>query len=176
MDTTEFIKALQQSLQVLTGGLVAIIGAVVQNRLTANREKTKIRLEKLEATYVLCQSTYDGHLREINNAKSLWKNGLSGQEYLKNRHHPGAEMSELKMLVRCYFPQMDAVLSPMAAAHADLKKTFVHLDDAVRLAQPHTQADWAVFCTQADEALDRLGQASMELKNALASVAAKSTH
>jgi hypothetical protein len=166
MTSVEVIAALKEPLMLLGGGFMAMLGAVVQNRLGSSQSRSKLRLEKLERAYSLCQQVYDGHLREINNAKLNRLNQPA--EFLKNRRHPGAEMSELKMVIRCYFPDLGEDLKKLDEGHAPLKAMFTTAEDLARSGSPLSQEDFLADSKQSELLLGVLGEASNQLKLKLA--------
>jgi hypothetical protein len=169
MTSAELLTALKDPLMLLGGGFMAMLGAIVQNRLGSSQARSKLRLEKVERAYSLCQQVYDGHLREINNAKL---NRLTQPtEFLKNRRHPGTEMSELKMVVRCYFPDLDGYLKKLDEGHAPLKAMFTAAEDIARSGSPLSQEIFFAECKQAELHLAVLGEASNQLKRRIADIA-----
>ena len=128
------VDPIDNILGVLAGGLMAILGIHSQARLGASQERRRLRAEKLERAYLLCQAVYDGHKQELVKARRL----LPAQttEFSQSRKHPGAEMSELKMLVRCYAAAYAHDLKGMEDAHSALKKGFLDLEDRLGTASP----------------------------------------
>lgn len=153
----------------LGGGLVAMLGAIVQNRLAGSQAKIRLRLEKLERAYSLCQQVYDGHLREINNAKTHRLNNPS--EFLRLRQHPGAEMSELKMIIRCHFSDLEGDLEHLDSGHAPLKRLFIMIENSARSLESISQEHFKNECDNAENYLRELGKASNALKLKLAAKA-----
>lgn len=90
-------------------------------------QKRKVKIEKLERIYSLCQKLYDVHKKQVDNAKHNLPH--KRDNYLENRSHPGEEMSEIKMLVRSYFPDLKQHLHKLDEGHTNLKSTFEKLDN-----------------------------------------------
>lgn len=90
-------------------------------------QKRKVKIEKLERIYSLCQKLYDGHKKQINNARHHLPHNR--EEYLENRVHPGEEMSEIKMLIRSYFPELINFMDELDNGHKNLKATFDQIDN-----------------------------------------------
>lgn len=173
MNVVEILGAMKEFFAVLGGALAATLGAVVQSRLANVQAKAKLRLEKLERAYALCQLVYDGHLRELNNFK---KHGISdAEEFLKLRKHPGAEMSELKMLVRCYIPKLESDLQALDKGHGPLKQMFAKLEVDARLSEPLPMDVFQRECAEAESHLQVFEQASVTLKQKIAAEARKYT-
>ena len=166
--TVEILTALKDPLNILAGGLVAVVGAVVQSRLSHAQAKSKLRLEKLERAYSLCQQVYDGYQREIYNLKS---NRLSRvATYVDQHKRPGPEMSELKMLVRCYTPELERTLEAMNVEHTQLKELTKRLyGDAIAGHAPVVD-EFAKDCANADAWLAGLGDCSNKMKQELSSL------
>ena len=166
--TVEILTALKDPLNILAGGLVAVVGAVVQSRLSHAQAKSKLRLEKLERAYSLCQQVYDGYQREIYNLKS---NRLSRvATYVDQHKRPGPEMSELKMLVRCYTPELERTLEAMNVEHTQLKELTKRLyGDAIAGHAPVAD-EFAKDCANADTWLAGLGDCSNKMKQELSSL------
>lgn len=167
MDLTELISSLSGPLNVIAGAFATLLGMVIQTRMTGAQAKSKLRLEKLERAYSLCQLVYDGHLREIKNFKSYRQSQPS--DFLKNRKHPGAEMSELKMLVRCYVPEMSSEIERLDNGHGPLKRMFEKFENEVRGHGNDASVSFVSDCLKVEEFLVVLGEASTGLKLKLAS-------
>lgn len=163
--TVEILTALKDILIILAGGLVAIVGAAVQSRLSNSQAKSKLRLEKLERAYSLCQQVYDGYQREIYNLKS---NRLARvANYVDQHKRPGPEMSELKMLVRCYTPKLEPTLGAMNVEHTQLKELTKRIyADAIAGSTPEPE-QFAKDCADADSWLAALGECSNKMKQEL---------
>lgn len=123
------LKDVTSTLHIVLGALIAWLGSWYQNRLNGQAQKARLKAEKLERAYLLCQSIYDGHRREINNAKRYIPSEPG--KFLEARLHPGMEMSELKMLIRSYTPALAASLDLLDTGHVPLKKAFRKLDEDV---------------------------------------------
>ncbi len=89
-------------------------------------QKRKVKIEKLERIYSLCQKLYDGHKKQVNNARHNLPQRRN--DYLENRTHPGEEMSEIKMLVRSYFPELEDHMVDLDNGHSKLKSSFEKID------------------------------------------------
>lgn len=163
--TVEIITALKDPLNILAGGLVAVIGAAVQSRLSHAQARSRLRLEKLERAYSLCQQVYDGYQREIYNLKS---NRMARVDtYVDQHRRPGPEMSELKMLVRCYTPTLDKTLAAMNVEHTQLKELTKRIyADAIAGRTPAAE-EFAKDCADADTWLANLGDCSNKMKQDL---------
>lgn len=161
----EFIAVLKDSLNVLLGALAALLGALVQVRLGERRERERLRTEKLERAYFLCQAVFDGHKREITNAKRFLPN--EAEAYLQQRNHPGAEMSELKMLIRSYAKELAPSLRSIDNGHEPLKKSFRELDGLILGRETPSQVDFEDRFKQWDVYLNALSQGSSEIKTGL---------
>lgn len=163
--TVEILTALKDPLQILAGGLVAVIGAAVQSRLSHSQARSRLRLEKLKRAYSLCQQVYDGYQREIYNLKS---NRMARVDtYVDQHRRPGPEMSELKMLVRCYTPKLDRTLAAMNVEHTQLKELTKRIyADAIAGRTPEPD-EFAKDCADADTWLTGLGDCCNKMKEDL---------
>jgi hypothetical protein len=161
----EIITALKDPLNILAGGLVAVVGAAVQSRLSHAQAKSKLRLEKLERAYSLCQQVYDGYQRELYNLKS---NRLSRvATYVDQHQRPGPQMSELKMLVRCYTPTLERTLETMNVEHTQLKELTKRIYADAIAGQTPAPDEFAKDCANADAWLACLGDCSNAMKQEL---------
>lgn len=161
----EIVTALKDPLNILAGGLVAVVGAVVQSRLSHAQAKSKLRLEKLERAYSLCQQVYDGYQREIYNLKS---NRLSRvATYVDQHKRPGPEMSELKMLVRCYTPNLGRTLDAMNVEHTQLKELTKRIYAEAIAGQTPPPDAFEKDCANADAWLACLGDCCNKMKEDL---------
>lgn len=129
---TDFIKG-------LFGALLALMGSYYQIRVSEKNTKARLKAEKLERAYFLCQAIYDGHKREIANARKNLPHYT--ERYIEERRHPGVEMSELKMLIRGYIPSLAPLLESIDNGHAPLKKAFTALDNQVLSKEPFASGD-----------------------------------
>lgn len=164
-NTVEIITALKDPLNILAGGLVAMVGAVVQSRLSHAQAKSKLRLEKLERAYSLCQQVYDGYQREIYNLKS---NRLARvATYVDQHKRPGPEMSELKMLVRCYTPTLERTLGAMDVEHTQLKELTKRIYAEAIDGRTPAPDEFAKDCANADAWLACLGDCANKMKQEL---------
>lgn len=164
-DTIEILTALKDPLNILAGGLVAVVGAVVQSRLSHSQARSRLRLEKLERAYSLCQQVYDGYQREIYNLRN---NRMARPgNYVDQHRRPGPEMSELKMLVRCYTPRLEPTLAAMNVEHTQLKELTKRLyADAIGGRTPDAE-EFGKQCDDADIWLAALGECANKMKEAL---------
>lgn len=161
----EIISALTESLNILLGALAALAGTLLQARLSERNNKRRLKAEKLERAYLLCQAVYDGHNREIINAKRYLPN--SPEKYSEHRKHPGAEMSELKMLIRTHAKELSGSLTSIDSGHEPLKQSFRELDRVILSgALPNADALAARF-NQWDIFLKNLSKGSSEIKKGL---------
>lgn len=158
----EIIIALTPSLNILLGALMALVGAAYQSRANHKNEKIKLKAEKLERAYQLCQFIYDGHLREINNAKRYLP--ANPTEYLKIKNHPGKEMSELKMLIRCYAPELKSRLSEISKGHDQLKKSLRELENKILSGDALTSPQINNQHTEWDSSLNTVSNGSNIIK------------
>ena len=127
LTVAEIFKELVPSLNIILGALMALVGARYQSWVNNRAEKARLKCEKLERAYKLCQAIYDGHRKEVNNAKQHIAS--SPKKFIENRKHPGTEMSELKMLIRCYIPSLTTSLVEIDKGHAPLKKDLREIED-----------------------------------------------
>jgi hypothetical protein len=74
-----------------------------------------------------CQKLYDGHKKQINNARHNLPHNRG--EYLENHVHPGDEMSEIKMLIKSYFPELINSMDKLDSGHKKLKAIFDQIDN-----------------------------------------------
>lgn len=125
----DVLKALIPSLNILLGAFIAWLGARYQAWVNDRIHKARLKTEKLERAYLLCQSIYDGHRREINNARRHLPS--EPEKFMEARQHPGMEMSELKMLIRSYTPELADSLQLIDTGHEPLKKAFRKLEQDV---------------------------------------------
>ncbi|MDC9524290.1 hypothetical protein PSH54_02070 [Pseudoalteromonas sp. Angola-30] len=125
----EILKALNPLLLILLGSLISILGGIFQFRVSDNSRKITLLSSKLERAYELCQLIYDGHKREVSNAQIFLP--YNSSIYIDKRCHPGVEMSELKMLIRAYIPELKKHLEKLDSGHKPLKKSFTKIDKAV---------------------------------------------
>jgi hypothetical protein len=129
----EIIDALTPLLLVILGSLGSIWGGLLHFKISDNSRRNSLLCSKLERAYELCQRVYDGHKREIGNARNFLP--LEPSKYIEKRCHPGVEMSELKMLVRAYFRDLEKHLDTLDSGHNPLKNSFAKLDVAVAKRQ-----------------------------------------
>jgi len=166
----ETIEALKPLLLVILGSLGSIWGGILLFRVSDNSRRNTLLCSKLERAYELCQRVYDGHKREIGNARTFLP--LEPSKYIEKRCHPGIEMSELKMLVRAYFRDLEKHLDTLDSGHNPLKESFAKLDAIVANGGLHPLAnpsfDLAFPASKAwDNQLKLLSKGSFELKKAL---------
>lgn len=154
----EFVK----SLNILLGALCGYGGAFLQSRLNEKNTKKKLLAEKLETAYGLCQAIYDGHRREMINARQNLP--ADKDTFLKSRNHPGSEVSQLKMLIRSYAPDLAPHLKTLDGGHAQLKKSFFDLEKKVLSGHGITEAEIAGCYSEWEKYLNILGQGTNKIK------------
>ena len=162
----EALAIVGESLKILLGALAAVMGAYIQSKLADKKSKVKLKTEKFERIYYLCQAVYDGHLREIINARKYFiKNP---EKFLENRNHPGSEMSELKMLIRSYAPDLELLILAIDKGHRPLKDDFVEFD-RVALSKPRLlQLELEKKLTICTQRLVDVGVGADEIKSKIA--------
>jgi hypothetical protein len=101
---------------------------LIQQNFSQRQSKSKLRLEKLERAYTLCQLIYDGYRKALLQAETLWRQ--NPQSYAAARTHPATEMSEFKMLTRCYFPFLESDLLRVDVHHQKIKELGRTLESA----------------------------------------------
>jgi hypothetical protein len=163
---TEAMAIIGESVKIVLGAGAAIMGAYFQSKLADKKSKANLKTEKFERIYYLCQAVYDGHRKEIINARKYFIK--KPEKYLENRNHPGSEMSELKMLISSYAPDLEFLIEIIDKGHRPLKEAFVEFD-RVALAKPpilQTELDnRLVTCT---ERLVDVGNGANEIKSNIA--------
>jgi len=161
------ITELFKSLNIVLGALCAVLGAVLQSRYNEKHKQKALLCEKLERSYSLCQSIYDGHQQEINNALAYLP--LNKEEFLRNRNHPGKETSELKMLLRSYVPDITYHLAQFDEGHTPLKDQFYELEQSLHSGTNITRDEINQKSIEWKEKLQILGNASHKIKLAISS-------
>ncbi|MEZ0231231.1 MAG: hypothetical protein ACAH12_00195 [Methylophilaceae bacterium] len=150
------------SLNIVLGALCGLGGAIIQNNLLAKNTKKQLLATKLERAYVLCQLIYDGHKREISNAKKNLPNNIP--EYLNKRNHPGAEMSEVKLILRGYAPNISNNLTFLDNGHEPLKLAFIELDEKINSGSIPTSVELSTLFKVYDNHLKTLSVGSNKVK------------
>lgn len=161
----EILKALVPSLNILLGAFAAWLGARYQAWVNDRIQKARLKTEKLERAYMLCQSIYDGHRREINKAKSHLPSDPG--KFMEARQHPGMEMSELKMLIRSYTPELADSLQLIDTGHEPLKKAFRKLEQQVLEKHAFDQQELSRSFGLWEQHLNDLGTGSNAIKRGL---------
>ncbi len=162
----EFLTILGESVKILLGALAAIMGAYIQSKLADKNSKAKLKTDKFERIYALCQAVYDGHKSEISNAR---KNFIKKPEkYLENRNHPGSEMSELKMLIRSYSPDLEELITNIDAGHRPLKEIFDEFDKLALSKPSMTQSEFDEKLVICNLRLIDLGNGANVIKSRIA--------
>jgi hypothetical protein len=166
----EILKAFNPLFLVILGSFASILGGIFQFRISDKSRKITLLSSKLERAYELCQLIYDGHKREIGNARIFLPQNPA--KYIENRRHPGKEMSELKMLVRAYIPELKNHLNILDSGHKPLKDSFSKIDSAATKNKFGTKRDFTIMHADADSKnwdsnLVLLSQGSFDLKKAL---------
>jgi hypothetical protein len=161
------VLAFKDQLNLLLGALISYAGFYVQGKVVSKQAKEKLLLEKIERAYTLCQLIYEGHKREISNARL---NFLTNRElFISNRLHPGKEMSELKMLLRCYVPELISFEKTLNVSHKPMKEEiFQQLDDAAIHGRSIDANSFELLMTECDRHLTHLGETTVNLKQKLA--------
>lgn len=161
-----FIEAFKDQINLILGALIAYLSFVAQGRITHRQAREKLALEKIERCYALCQAVYDGHLREVGNLEQNLEKAPA--VFLAQRRHPGAEMSELKMLLKCYTTGLDRYLPALDTSHKPLKDHFRRYEVMCRAGSAVTPEDAARYIEEAKRLLAGLGDTTAELKDQLA--------
>jgi hypothetical protein len=147
------------------GGVFSYLIVFKTQRITQKRERMQYQCSKLERGYLLVHALYDGHKAEIDKLASMGT--MSGADWLKIRKHPGEAMSELKMIVAMYAPQLKPRLDTVNDVHQVLKKKFARIDKQARNnpGPPQTQsAPSAGFIRSVERDLKALGLRATRLK------------
>lgn len=162
------------SINVVLGALCGYGVAFLQSRLNEKNTKKKLLAEKLETAYGLCQAIYDGHRREMINARQNLP--ADKATFLKNRNHPGSDVSQLKMLIRSYAPDLSPHLEELDNGHTPLKKTFIKLEKKVLSGLGITEdeiagcyREWEVNLTTLGQGINKIKKGIENQLNALAS-------
>ena len=162
----DLIDAFKDQINLILGALIAYVSFVAQGRITHRQAQQRLALEKIERCYALCQAVYDGHLREIGNLEQHM--ATAPAVFLVQRRHPGAEMSELKMLLRCYTDGLDRFIPALDTSHKPLKENFQRYEGLCRSGDALSLVDAARHATEAKVLLAVLGETTAELKRELA--------
>ena len=166
----EILEALKPLLLVLLGSLTAILGGFFQFRISDKSRKNTLLSIKLERAYTLCQIIYDSHKREIANARIFLPHNPSA--FIEKRNHPGLEMSELKMLIRAYTPDLKCHLENIDLGHNPLKSSFARIDKSVTEGRFGVTTNLSILRADPDSRnwdnhLAALSKGSFDLKKAL---------
>jgi hypothetical protein len=156
---TEIIEALNPALLVLIGSLTALLAGLIQFRIGERARKRDILISKYERAYGLCQEIYDGHKREIRNAKKFLPSQV--EKFIELRNHPGKEVSELKMIVKAYLPEIKSSLEVLDSGHTPLKKLFKKIDMATNDEVLRELCDY----NSMEKYLENLGKGSNQIKS-----------
>ena len=143
----------------------------LQHKFSQSTQRKKTILEKVEAAYALCQKAYDGHHREITLYEQTYTRDTV--TYLHKRKHPGQDVSDLKMLIRCYFPAIESALEELDLSHKVLKKKFALFDAASLQAQQHESDSHIQEVNNLRRDLERFGHACNVIKLCLTDQAKK---
>jgi hypothetical protein len=162
----EEFKEIISSLNIVLGALCALGGAMIQQRLSAKSKKRELLVQKLERAYELCQLVYEGHRREINNAKKHLP--VEKEKFIKERNHPGNEMSELHMLINSYAIDLKSELNNFADAHGEIKDSFRELDSKVLNSEELSAEEYERKKEVWSGMLSSIGHTSKNLKTKLA--------
>lgn len=148
------------------GALIALGG--IRYQLSANErvQMTRLKIEKLERIYLLCQMVCEGHSREINNAKKHLP--ARPDQYLELRQHPGMEMSELKMLIRSYLPSLSPSLQLIDSGHKPLKEAFHTITQQIITGASLAGTDFKVQFQLWDSHLETVFRGADEIKGGVA--------
>ncbi|MBT0664678.1 hypothetical protein KI809_10245 [Geobacter pelophilus] len=150
------------SLNVVLGALCGYGGAFLQSRLNEKNTKKKLLAEKLETAYGLCQAIYDGHRREMINARQNLP--ADKDTFLNNRNHPGSDVSRLKMLIRSYAPDLVPHLETLDGGHTPLKNNFIELEKKVLSGHGITEGEIPGLYREWEGYLTVLGQGTNKIK------------
>ena len=161
----EALAIVGESLKILLGALAAVMGAYIQSKLADKNSKAKLKTEKFERIYALCQAVYDGHRREIINARKYFIK--KPEKFLENRNHPGSEMSELKMLISSYAPDLEALIKVIDDGHSPLKKIFVEFDRVALSKPPLLQKELDDKLASCTLSLSDVGNGANEIKSSI---------
>jgi len=151
-----------KALYIVLGALCATLGGFIQSRLNEKNKKSALLANKLERAYELCQEIYDGHNREIINARKHLPHDKDS--FLENRRHPGKETSELKMLIRSYSPDISGNLETIDNGHGELKKSFIKIEEMLLSSDLFTTEEFNQKATEWLGYLEVLGRGSYSLK------------
>ncbi len=162
----EFIEAFKDQINLVLGALIAYLSFVAQGRITHRQAQEKLALEKIERCYALCQAVYDGHLREVGNLEQNLEKAPAA--FLAQRRHPGAEMSELKMLLKCYTNGLDHYIPALDTSHKPLKDNFRKYEALCRSGTVVSHEDVVRHVAESKVLLALLGDTTAELKDKLA--------
>ncbi|MDE1965511.1 MAG: hypothetical protein KGI42_16600 [Xanthomonadaceae bacterium] len=162
------INILSDAVHVALGAGAALAGGLIQATFNERRERIRLRASKLERSYQLCQAVYDGHKREILKAHHLLPNNAA--KFKDVRQHPGAEMSELKFLLRAYSPGVLDSLERLDKAHRPLKDSFATIDDLIATEGSLSEEAFAALSASWKQNLKDLGIACQELKIKIATL------
>ena len=156
------ISEVSSSLNIILGACCALLGGLFQSRISEKNRKRHIHAEKLERAYMLCQEIYDGHKREMLNAVNNLP--YSPKLFLELRNHPGKETSELKMLIRCYAPELSPKLKELDKGHNPLRKDFRELEKRVASGETNFKPGIVELDQQWQSYLSQLGQGTNGIK------------
>lgn len=119
-------EQLWQIFATVVGGVISAFTGYLAQKLSERRSRNTLLMTRLEEIYGLCQALYDAHLERI-----YWFLGheqITSEELKSSPKHPGTTMSELKMKVRSYAPNLLHALDRMDEGHQSLKGLFNELE------------------------------------------------
>lgn len=162
----ELVPIFKDSLLVIATGFVTFLAAGRQIQAQNRQAHNRLMLEKIERASALCQLVYDGHRSQCRNLKRNWIKKRSA--YFEQDRHPGAEMSELKTIIRCYFPELSVQMKLMDTGHNPLKNTFRDLADGAASPTPDELAEYDDLLASVAANFDKMESGTTALKQGLA--------
>lgn len=119
-------EQLWQIIATVVGGVISAFAGYLTQKLSERRSKNTLLMTRLEEIYALCQALYDAHLERVK--WFLGHEQITSEALESCPKHPGAVMSELKMKVRSYAPNLLDALNRMDEGHQSLKALFNELE------------------------------------------------
>lgn len=165
----EFLNIFKDSLLVIATGFVTLLAAGRQIQAQNRQAHDRLMMEKIERASALRQQVYDGHWSQRRNFRMHWI-GNREQYFIRDKH-PGAEMNELKTIVRCYFPELLPQLEKMDAGHGPLKEQFRELSDGAAMPTADDRAEFAALRDSIQVHFLKMEGGTTVLKKALANEA-----
>jgi hypothetical protein len=165
MSIAELITPFIPSLNVILGTLIAMLGARLQFWSSERIQRARLKADKLERAYTLCQKISEGYKREIINAKRHLP--AHPDKYRELRQHPGSEISELKMLIKSYVPRLSACLQQVDNGHKPLKEAFDKIDNHPSTDASFSGTDFPALFQLWDRNLDVLNTGLTDIKRGI---------